>query len=101
MIKNKINLCLPVLLLLLLVSACKSNPDYREVAGERAVAAAKALVATDHNNPIKMEQMILDAKAVQSEYLLMGDTVAAQAFDAAFREYLVMHDELLAKELFE
>ena len=45
--------------------------------------------------------MILDAKAVQSEYLLMGDTVAAQAFDAAFREYLVMHDELLAKELFE
>lgn len=86
---------------LLSISSCRQKSGYKEVACERAVTAAKALIATDHNDTIKMEQMILDAKSVQSEFLLIGDTVAAQAFDTAFREYMITHDELLAKELFE
>lgn len=86
---------------ILLPAACSNaKSEYEDAARERATVAAKALIATDHNDIFKMENMILEAKAVQSEYLLMGDTVAAEAFDIAFREYLSANDSLLAKEMF-
>ena len=81
--------------------SCKAKVSYEEVARERAVATAQALIAIDHNNTIKLEQKILEAKSIQSEFLMQGDTIAAQAFDSAFREYVMMNDEFLAKELFE
>lgn len=69
-------------------------------ARQRAIEAAKAVIATDHADIFKMEEMILDAKAVQSEYLLKGDTLAADTFDETFREYMTTNDSILAKEIF-
>ncbi len=74
--------------------------EYEQEARERAIIAAQSLIATDHENIMKMEAEILNAKAVQSEYLLLGDTLAAQAFDKAFRDYVAANDSVLAQEIF-
>lgn len=97
----KKGIILYVFVISLLCSCGGVKSKYEQEARVRAVVAAQALIETDHKDMIKMEEMILDAKAVQSEYLLMGDTVAAQSFDIAFREYLVVNDSLLAKEIFK
>ena len=80
--------------------SCKGGSEYAREARERAVLAAQALVASDHSDTIGMEGLILEAKAVQSEYMLKGDTIAVQEFDKAFREYVEVNDPELAKELF-
>lgn len=96
--------CKGVLFALALTAiACGSGGSksiYEQEARERAVLAAQALIATDHGNIMKMEEMVLDAKAVQSEYILMGDTIASRVFDEAFREYVTANDAELAKEIF-
>ena len=47
-----------------------------------------------------MQHAILDAKAVQSEYILAGDTAAVRAFDEAFREKIGNDDPDLASAVF-
>lgn len=84
-----------------LLCSCGAKSEYEQEARERAVVAAKALIETDHDNIMKMEEKILSAKAVRSEYLLMGDTIASQAFDEAFKEYVSANDSVLAQELFK
>lgn len=83
-----------------LLCSCSVKSEYEQEARERAVVAAQSLIATDHENTMKMEAEVLNAKAVQSEYLLLGDTLAAQAFDKAFRDYVTTNDSLLAQEIF-
>lgn len=86
-----------------ILTACGNNEKkslLEDEARARAVTAAKALIATDHSDNFLMEGMILDAKAIQSEYIIKGDTLAADAFDNAFREYITTNDSVLAKELF-
>ena len=85
---------------LLVMVACGSSSSYEETARVRAVEAAKKVIATPHDNMNKMERILLEAKAVQSEYIMIGDTIAANAFDVAFREYIVANDQELANELF-
>ena len=43
-----------------------------------------------------MQHSILDAKAIQSEYIMAGDTAAVRAFDEAFRSKLRADDPELA-----
>ena len=46
-----------------------------------------------------MQHSILDAKAIQSEYLVAGDTIAVRAFNEAFRETLLTDDPDLASSV--
>ena len=87
-------------MLALFAIACGGS-EYVEEAKERAIVAAQALVNSNHDNVMEMERLILEAKAIQSEYLLRGDTVAAQAFDTSFQVYVTANDPQLAKEIFK
>lgn len=84
-----------------LLCSCGAKSEYEQEARERAVVAAKALIETERDNIMKLEEKILSAKAVCSEYLLMGDTIASRAFDEAFKEYVLANDSVLAQEIFK
>ncbi len=66
----------------------------------RAIEAAAKLIATSHTDTMAMQHAILDAKAVQSEYLMAGDTAAVRAFDEAFKEKIGNDDPDLASAVF-
>ena len=83
------------------ICSCGVKSEYEQEARTRAITAAQALLSIDYDNTMKVERLILDAKAIQSEYLLLGDTVAVQAFDTAFREYVSANDSVLAQEIFK
>lgn len=100
MILKTRNILLLMFLALALYACKQGHSIYEEDAKMRAMKAAQALIESDHNDTIQMERMILDAKAIQSEYVLAGDSLAAQAFDAAFKEYMQTHDAPLAQEIF-
>ncbi len=68
---------------------------------QRAGAAAAEVVAADScDNMMQLQDCILAAKAVQSEYLLLGDTAAADTFDVVFRHCVERSNGSLASELF-
>lgn len=80
---------------------CSCAPDTRaDEARERAVVAAQQLIDTDHSDTIALQHRILEAKVVQSEYVIAGDSIAVEAFDKAFRDYLMLHDGSLAEAIF-
>lgn len=66
----------------------------------RAIEAAARLIATSQTDTMAMQHAILDAKAMQSEYILAGDTAAVRAFDEAFREKIGNEDPDLASAVF-
>lgn len=69
-------------------------------ATETATQAAKKLVETDHNDTLAMQNCILDAKTLQTEFQVANDTAAINAFNRAFKKYLQENDPTLAKEIF-
>ena len=80
---------------------CSCAPDTRaDEARERAVVAAQQLIDTDYSDTIALQHRILEAKVVQSEYVIAGDSIAVEAFDEAFRDYLMLHDGSLAEAIF-
>ena len=80
---------------------CSCAPDTRaDEARERAVVAAQQLIDTDHSDTIALQHRILEAKVVQSEYVIAGDSIAVEAFDEACRDYLMLHDGSLAEAIF-
>ena len=80
---------------------CSCAPDTRaDEARERAVVAAQQLIDTDHSDTIALQHRILEAKVVQSEYVIAGDSISVEAFDEAFRDYLMLHDGSLAEAIF-
>lgn len=83
-----------------LACSCSAKSEYEQEARERALVAAKNLINTDRNSIMKLESAILDAKSIQSEYLLIGDTLAANTFDMVFRSYVTEKDSVLAQEIF-
>ncbi len=98
---KKIRLPFVTVVMIILAACGSSGSEYEEEARERAIVAAQVLVTSNHDDTIQMESIILDAKSIQSEYLLKGDTIAAQAFDNAFQEYVTANDPQLAKEIFK
>lgn len=98
-------LYLPVLLAAAaLVSGCGGGSSATSTraaeARARAIEAAARLIATSHTDTMAMQHAILDAKAMQSEYILAGDTAAVRAFDEAFREKIGTEDPDLASAVF-
>lgn len=96
------NRCLWVILLTSVMMACShEKSEYVAEAGERALVAARALVSANHDDTMQLESLILEAKAIESEYLLKGDTLAARAFESSFQEYVTANDPQLAQVIFK
>ncbi len=87
---------------LLLVSCGNTEESISIVeARQRAeVAATKVIECDSTANLMNLQNCILHAKSVQSEYLLLGDTAAADTFDAVFRRYVKQCNPQLADEMF-
>jgi len=86
----------------ILFSACSAPTSPRSnEARTRAVAAAKILVAVDHSDTLALQRKILDAKSAQSEYTIIGDSIAARDFGTAFKDYLSAHDKSLYHAIFQ
>ena len=68
--------------------------------GEEA-AAWVIDVFQKEKSQLKLEGTILRVKAMQSEYILMGDTLAADAFDDAFAYYIRQNNASIANLLFD
>ena len=77
----------------LAATACSQPQDTTRIdeARNRATAAADSVVAADSTGLMALQKSILAAKAVQSEYLLTGDTAAADTFDTTFRRQIATH----------
>lgn len=84
---------------MLALCACRHSPHADE-ARHRAAEAAAAVVNTNPADTLAMQCSILDAKAVQSEYALMGDSVAVEIFDEEFQKYVTAHNAKLAGQMF-
>lgn len=86
--------------LLASISIGCSRSENTNEAKEKAILAAKELVAADSLSEMELQNLILQAKATQSEYTLMGDTIAAAEFNKAFAEYIKQHDDSLSRAMF-
>ena len=98
------NFIMRKLLILLAVAAlmcgCGHRSKYADEAKALAEESAAVLVATDHSDTLALQRAILEAKAKQGKYSLLGDSVAVKIFEEAFEQYLRDNDEALARELF-
>ena len=92
---RKIFLPLLCLAMATAVTACKDKESPR---GEQA--ARQGLEAVDRGDTLAMEQCLLEARAVASQYLIMDDTLAVAEFDRAFKLYLDENDPQLSREIF-
>ncbi len=92
---------IPILLIafFLALGGCSFSSHSGE-ARERAEKAAKDFIKTDHTDTIELEKKILEAKSIQGEYAILGDSDAVRAFDEAFREYIKKNDAALAASMF-
>lgn len=84
----------------LALGACRHSPHADE-ARQRAGEAAAKVVETNPTDTLAMQRSILDAKAAQSEYALMGDSVAVEIFDEEFKKYVAEHNARLAGQMFD
>lgn len=84
---------------LVLAAGC-NKPSASTRAAARAEQAAAAVIATNHADTLAMQQSILDAKVLQSQYAIKGDSAAVKAFDSAFEAYLKEHDSALWQQIF-
>lgn len=85
---------------LVLAAGCNKPSASEKEAAARAEQAAAAVIATNHADTLAMQQSILDAKVLQSQYAIMGDSAAVKAFDNAFETYLKRHDSALWQQIF-
>ena len=88
-----------------LLVACSAKQEVKPSpllakAKQVATEQAQKLVDTDHSDTLAMQNCILEAKALQAEFQVANDTMAINAFNRAFKNYLQEHDPALAREIF-
>ena len=107
--KAKLLIFITLISAALMMGGCKSEkqpapkPKASKLKGkaiEVATEAAKRLVETDHTDTLAMQNCILEAKALQTEFQLADDSIAVASFNKAYKQYLVENDPELAKEIF-
>lgn len=89
----------------LALSACTSKEQRQanHKAEQEARNAAETVLALDSVAPIDsfaLERAILDAKALQSQYIISGNQEASDVFDKTFREIVTSRRPDLAQEIF-
>lgn len=106
MTRNYFNIIIALLVALALTTACasKNGSEDTKALTQKAIAtatkAAKAVVETNHSDTLAMQNAILEAKAMQSEFQVTGDTAVINSYNRAFKKYLQENDPGLAKEMF-
>ncbi len=90
-----------VLILLALVASCggKETSPLSQQAKQRAVKAAKNVEAIELADTFAIQQALVEAAGLRSQYLLKDDEIAARDFDEAFMSHLQKHRPELAKAL--
>ena len=102
MTRNYFNIIIALLVALALTTVCasKNGSEDTKALTQKAIAtatkAAKAVVETNH----AMQNAILEAKAMQAEFQVTGDTAVINSYNRAFKKYLQENDPGLAKEMF-
>ena len=89
-------------LLILSASGCTGQQGsiLCDEARDRAIDAAQALLDCDSTNIMQLQDRLLNARSIRSEYMLIGDTAAADTFDTAFRQYVRIHGRSMADQIF-
>lgn len=106
MIKNILTSLIILLVAIMATTGCaKKKVDVKQSPMvEKAIAtatdAAKVVVETNHSDTLAMQNAILEAKALQAEFQVAGDTAAINSYNRAFKQYLQENDPALAKEMF-
>ena len=94
MTRNYFNIIIALLVALALTTACasKNGSEDTKALTQKAIAtatkAAKAVVETNHSDTLAMQNAILEAKAMQSEFQVTGDTAVINSYNRAFKKYL-------------
>ncbi len=88
-----------ILLIIIALASCAKHSKFEKEASRKAVEIAQTLVATDHSDTLAMQNVILQAEAVASEYALINDSLAVEAFHSSFCSYLRDNDPQLANEI--
>jgi hypothetical protein len=90
-------------LCVLAVASCggahsKASPD--SDAERLGAQAAAAVIATDHADTMALQQAILEAKAIQSQWVMKGDSAAVRDFEEGFAQHLMANDISLYHAIF-
>ncbi len=75
--------------------------DYTQLEKEANEAAYEVLDAVASADSMAMENAILNMKSIESEYRLMDDKMAVDAFREKFEQKIASENEVLAEELFD
>ena len=89
------------LILLGMVAGCggRATSPLSQQAKQRAVKAAKNVEAIELADTFAIQQALVEAAGLRSQYLLKDDSIAAQDFDEVFMNHLRKHRPELAKAL--
>lgn len=82
-------------------TACgkKHSPDSVK-AQAQAVEAVERIVEIDSTDTMALQNELLRAEALRSQYTISGDSAAAKDFDQSFRDALIQKKPQMAKALF-
>ena len=86
------------------ICSCSTEQSkLNEEAQHRAIEAASVVIAVDSVKPvdsIALQSAILDAKSIQSEYIIAGNEEASKEFDKAFRNTIIERNPQLGSLIF-
>ena len=92
---------LAVVAMVALLAGCggKATSPLSQQAKQRAVKAAKNVEAIESTDTFAIQEALVEAAALRSQYILKDDNIAAEDFDEAFMTHLQTHRPDLAKVL--
>ena len=102
--KRLLKFIIIALIVIVGASSCSEQRKKNEEARELAGKMVEMVLAVDTVQPVDsfaLENVILVAKAVESEYLINGEEETAEAFREAFEEALSERNPELAAQLFD
>lgn len=87
--------------LALCTAACGKKHSPNSVKAQaQAVDAVNRLATIDSVDTMALQSELLKAEAIRSQYVISGDSIAAEDFDNTFRETLIQKSPRLARKLF-
>ena len=93
-----------VLALIIMSTACGKNEEkckYLDEAVQQGGAAAWTLGHCDLSDTFAVQRIIIEIRSQRSRFVMLGDTVAANAFDKAFHDSLNNLNPVLCKTIFD
>lgn len=84
---------------ILCLTGCSCQDSSHKQAKIDGMKAAVNVISNIGKGNMAMENTLLEAKAIQSKYA-KNDSIAAKKFDLSFRNYIITHNDSLAKKIF-